>query len=183
MPQTIVLDRGTLRDSIAWGVDPVSDEEVLRAAARVGLAEEITALPLGLDTPVAQLGQNFSGGQRQRIALARAALKRARVVVLDEATSSLDYRAESLVTQYFRDLAATRVVIAHRLSTIVDADCIYVLDRGRIVQAGTHHELVDQPGLYRDLYARSSGLGPLAAFNGHQAVERPVELPMTKPNG
>jgi len=183
VPQTIVLDRGTLRDSIAWGVDPVSDEEVLRAAARVGLAEEITALPLGLDTPVAQLGQNFSGGQRQRIALARAALKRARVVVLDEATSSLDYRAESLVTQYFRDLAATRVVIAHRLSTIVDADCIYVLDRGRIVQAGTHHELVDQPGLYRDLYARSSGLGPLAAFNGHQAVERPVELPMTKPNG
>ena len=92
--------------------------------------------------------------------------------MLDEATSSLDYRAESLVTQYFRDLAATRVVIAHRLSTIVDADCIYVLDRGRIVQAGTTTSL-STSRVFTDLYARSSGLGPLAAFNGHQAVDDP----------
>jgi len=106
---------------------------------------------------VAQLGQNFSGGQRQRIALARAALKQARIVVLDEATSSLDQAAEACVTDYFNQLSATRIVIAHRLSTIVDADVIHVLDGGRVVDSGVHADLIERGGTYRRLYLRSDG--------------------------
>jgi ABC-type bacteriocin/lantibiotic exporter with double-glycine peptidase domain len=156
VPQNVVLDSGTLRDNIAWGAGEVDDDAILLAAERVGLSEDIAALPLGLDTPVAQLGQNFSGGQRQRVALARAALKRVSLVVLDEATSSLDNRAEATVTRYFSSLAATSVVIAHRLSTVIDADVIYVMAAGRVVEHGTHADLIRQDGLYRELYRRSS---------------------------
>jgi ABC-type multidrug transport system fused ATPase/permease subunit len=155
VPQSIVLDRGTLRENIAWGVGEVDDDAIRRAADRVGLGADIEALPLGLDTPVAQLGDNFSGGQRQRIALARAALKEAGVVILDEATSSLDSRTEHTVTDYFTRMSATRVVIAHRLSTVRDADRIYVVDDGRVSQVGTHSELIAVQGLYRTLYATS----------------------------
>lgn len=152
VPQNVVLAAGTVRENLAAGAGEVSDDDILRAADAVGLRAELEALPLGLDTPVAQLGQNFSGGQRQRIVLARAALKRARVVVLDEATSSLDAQAEARVTSFFDRGAATRVVIAHRLSTVIDADVIFVMDHGRIVEQGSHHELLGRGGAYAALY-------------------------------
>lgn len=157
VPQNVVLDTGTLRDNLAWGAGTVEDAQIWRAVESVGLGPDIAAMPLGLDTPVAQLGQNFSGGQRQRIALARAALKQARIVVLDEATSSLDQAAEACVTDYFNQLSATRIVIAHRLSTIVDADVIHVLDGGRVVDSGVHADLIERGGTYRRLYLRSDG--------------------------
>ena len=156
VPQSITLDTGSVRDNIAAGSGPLDDDEIAAAARKVGLHDEITALPLGYDTPVAQLGQNFSGGQRQRIALARAAVTSACLVVLDEATSSLDSRAERLVTHCFDTLGATQVVIAHRLSTVVDADVIFVMDRGRLVEQGTHDELMRSGEVYPGLYARSA---------------------------
>ncbi|QAY62572.1 peptidase domain-containing ABC transporter [Xylanimonas allomyrinae] len=153
VPQSVVLDHGTLRDNLLRGVGDVSDDAIAKALECVGLAHDVAGMPLGLETPVAPLGQNLSGGQRQRVALARAALKRASVIVLDEATSSLDHEAESTVTEYFRGLNATRVVIAHRLSTIIDADLICVMDEGRIVERGTHAELVARRGRYWELYS------------------------------
>ncbi|WP_213454322.1 peptidase domain-containing ABC transporter [Rhizomonospora bruguierae] len=154
VPQNVVLGHGTVRDNIAWGRGAVDDDAVREAARRVGLDEQISALPLGYDTPVATLGQNFSGGQRQRIALARAAFKRATIVVLDEATSSLDNLSEAVVTAYFDSLPATRVIIAHRLTSVVDADLIVVMRDGTVAETGTHAELCARGGLYRALYAR-----------------------------
>ena len=133
----------------------VPDASVIEAAIRVGLHEEISNLPLGYETPVAQLGQNFSGGQLQRIALARAALKPASIIVLDEATSALDNGSEAIVTAYFDEIKATRVIVAHRLSTILDADIIYVMDDGRLVEQGTHQTLMQMNSVYRKLYSRS----------------------------
>lgn len=156
VPQSVVLDAGTLRDNLTSGTRNVSDERILEAARRVGFENDILALPMGLDTPVAYMGQNFSGGQRQRIALVRAALKRARIIVLDEATSSLDNIAEARVTEYLNGLSATRIVIAHRLSTVIDADLIYVFEKGRVVEQGTHHDLIQKNGAYRELYLRST---------------------------
>ncbi|MEU4693417.1 peptidase domain-containing ABC transporter [Actinoplanes sp. NPDC023714] len=155
VPQNVVLEYGTVRENIAWGAGDPDEERVHEAARRVGLHDEISALPLGYDTPVASLGQNFSGGQRQRIALARAAFKRASIVVLDEATSSLDNLSEATVTAFFDSLRATRVVIAHRLTSVLDADLIVVMDRGRVVATGTHERLCRDDGLYRALYRRT----------------------------
>jgi len=156
VPQSIVLEHGSVRDNIAWGAGQLPDAAIVAAAKRVGLHDEIFSLPLGYETPVAQLGQNFSGGQLQRIALARAALKPASIVVLDEATSALDAHSEARVSRYFDEIRATRVVVAHRLSTIVNADLIYVMDRGEIAEYGTHETLMRQErGLYRQLYAHS----------------------------
>ncbi|MGC4808923.1 peptidase domain-containing ABC transporter [Micromonospora sp. DT228] len=153
VPQNVELGHGTIRDNIVWGCGDVDDARVLEAAGQVGLHEQVDALPLGYHTPVAALGKNFSGGQRQRIALARAALKRASIVVLDEATSSLDNVSQSLVTSHFDDLGTTRVVIAHRLTSVVDADLIVVMRDGEVVEAGTHDDLCARGGLYLSLYA------------------------------
>ncbi|WP_448233187.1 peptidase domain-containing ABC transporter [Microbacterium lacticum] len=173
VPQNVILDTGSLRDNIAWGTGDIRDADIRYALERVGLANDIAELPLGLDTPVAQLGQNFSGGQRQRIALARAALKNAKIVVLDEATSSLDNTAETTVSDYFNQLAATRIIIAHRLSTVIDADIIFVMQEGQIVEQGTHSELITRPGIYRRLYLGEDAGGSSArdshAFNAISA--------------
>ncbi|MEU8658086.1 peptidase domain-containing ABC transporter [Actinoplanes philippinensis] len=158
VPQNVVLEYGTVRDNIAWGAGDPDEERVREAARRVGLHDEITALPLGYDTPVASLGQNFSGGQRQRIALARAAFKEASIVVLDEATSSLDNLSESTVTAFFNSLRATRIIIAHRLTSILDADLIVVMDHGRVVATGSHEQLRRDAGLYRALYEEAARL-------------------------
>jgi ABC-type bacteriocin/lantibiotic exporter with double-glycine peptidase domain len=166
VPQNVVLEHGTIRDNIAWGAGEPDDARVHEAARRVGLHDEIVGLPLGYDTPVASLGQNFSGGQRQRIALARAAFKRASIVVLDEATSSLDNLAEATVTSYFDSLRATRIIIAHRLTSVIDADLIVVMDGGAVVDMGTHDELCGRAGLYRALYTRDHGSSP------HEPVAR-----------
>lgn len=151
--QETVLLRGTLRDNIRWG-RPDAPERLVELAARVALVDEFASrLPDGLDTLVGERGHDLSGGQRQRIAIARAVLRDAPIMILDEPTSALDPGSEGLLVQALEALPGDRttLVIAHRLSTVRDADRIVVLERGRIVEQGTHQELRVANGLYRSM--------------------------------
>ncbi|HEX7003289.1 MAG TPA: ABC transporter transmembrane domain-containing protein [Trueperaceae bacterium] len=156
VPQETHLFSGTIRENIRYGRPGASDDEVMGAASAANALEFIEEFPDGFETTVGERGLKLSGGQRQRIAIARALLKDPRILILDEATSSLDSESEALVQAALERLMAGRTtfVIAHRLSTVLRADRIVVLDRGRIVQQGTHAALLGQPGLYRDFYQR-----------------------------
>ena len=134
-------------------------DEVLAAARLAGAHEFILELPEGYDTKVGERGASLSGGQRQRIAIARAILKNAPILVLDEATSALDSESEKLIQASLGTLMKDRtsIVIAHRLSTIAKLDRIIVLDNGKIVEDGTHTELINQNGTYATLWKHQSG--------------------------
>ncbi len=129
-------------------------EQAWDAARMAGLDEDITLMPMGMHTVVTDGGGTLSGGQHQRLMIARAIVSRPRILLLDEATSSLDNGTQAVVSESLGRLRATRIVVAHRLSTIVRADRIFVVDRGRIVQAGTYQELIEQPGLFAELARR-----------------------------
>jgi NHLM bacteriocin system ABC transporter ATP-binding protein len=136
------------------GSAPLSEEDAWEAARLSGLDEDIRQMPMGMHTLVAEGGSTLSGGQRQRLLIARALVTRPRILLFDEATSALDNRTQALVSRSLEGLNVTRVVVAHRLSTIRNADRIYVLDAGRIVQQGTYDELIGQQGLFADLARR-----------------------------
>ncbi|MGE3812888.1 MAG: ATP-binding cassette domain-containing protein, partial [Candidatus Nanopelagicales bacterium] len=131
-----------------------TDEECIAAAREANAHRFIEALPDGFDTMLVERGANLSQGQRQMLTIARAMVARPRILILDEATSNVDTRTEKLIQEGLGRLMAgtTSFVIAHRLSTISDADSILVVDRGRIVQQGTHEDLLAQDGLYRQLW-------------------------------
>ncbi|EKE68870.1 ABC transporter ATP-binding protein [Oceanibaculum indicum] len=153
--QEVMLFDDTIRANIAYG-SPDADEEAILAAARNAAADEfIRDLPQGYDTMVGERGVKLSGGQRQRIAIARAMLKNAPILLLDEATSALDTQSERLVQAALKQLMVgrTSIVIAHRLSTIVDADIIFVMDQGQVVEQGSHAELMARNGIYARLHA------------------------------
>ena len=154
VPQETHLFGGTIRDNIRYGRMTAGEDEIIAAARTANAHDFITGLPDGYDTKVGEKGVNLSGGQRQRIAIARAVLKDPRILILDEATSSLDNESELLVQEALDRLmqGRTTFVIAHRLSTIQKADRILVLDKGRIVEEGTHTALLEQKGLYYYLY-------------------------------
>jgi subfamily B ATP-binding cassette protein MsbA len=153
--QEVRLFNTSIGENIRYGRLDASDDDVKAAARAANAHDFITHLANGYKTEVGERGVKLSGGQRQRVAIARALLRDARILLLDEATSSLDSASEALVQEALERLmeGRTTFIIAHRLSTVQHADCILVLDAGRIVQMGTHAELVQQDGLYRDLAA------------------------------
>src|SRR6056297_957241 len=154
VPQETQLFSGSVADNVRYGRPDASEDELMAAAEAAHAAEFVRALPNGWDTLVGERGLRLSGGQRQRIAIARALLKDPGVLVLDEATSSLDSESEALIQDALERLmhGRTSLVIAHRLSTVVGADRIVVLQGGRIVQIGRHEQLVATDGLYRTLF-------------------------------
>jgi subfamily B ATP-binding cassette protein MsbA len=156
VPQETILFGGTVRENIRYGKVEATEEEVSAAATAANAHEFITALPQGYGTEVGERGAKLSGGQRQRLAVARAILKDPRILILDEATSSLDTESEALVQEALERLMVgrTTLVIAHRLSTIRKADRILVLSDGKIVEQGRHEELVGRGGVYGRLYER-----------------------------
>ena len=154
VPQEPVLFAGSIRENIAYARPDAADAEVEAAAVAANAHEFISRLPLGYETMVGERGVKLSGGQRQRIAIARAVLKNPAVLILDEATSSLDNESERLVEAALEKLLVgrTTLIIAHRLSTVQRADRLVVLDRGQIVEEGTHAELLRQGGVYAKLF-------------------------------
>jgi len=147
------LMSGSVFDNIV-GSAPLTIDEAWAAADMAGLSDDIKDFPMGLHTVVAEGGANLSGGQQQRLLIARALVRRPRMIFFDEATSALDNRTQEQVSQSLDRLNATRIVIAHRLSTIRNADRVYVMEKGRVTQAGSFEELASQKGLFRELMAR-----------------------------
>jgi ATP-binding cassette, subfamily B, bacterial MsbA len=166
--QEVSLFHDTVRANIAYGRADASEADIRRAAELAGAAEFIAALPEGYDTLVGERGAKLSGGQRQRVAIARALLKNAPILLLDEATSALDNESERAVQAALATLmqGRTTLVVAHRLSTIADADIIYVVDDGGIVEHGRHAELIARGRVYARLHALQAGD---AGFEGARA--------------
>ena len=158
--QDIYLFHGTVRDNIAYAAPEATEAAVRESARQAEALDFIDALPDGFDTVVGERGQRLSGGQRQRIALARAILKDAPILVLDEATAAVDNDTEAAIQRSLMHITVNRttLVIAHRLSTVRHADRIVVMDQGRIVEDGTHDQLLHQPGAYADLWRVQAGL-------------------------
>ena len=172
--QETYLFHASVRDNLRFARPEASDEEVEEAARAARIHDLIASLPDGYDTMVGERGYRFSGGEKQRMAIARTILRNPPVLILDEATSSLDTQTERAVQEALDRLAAgrTTIAIAHRLSTVRDADQIVVLDRGRIVERGTHDELLALGGRYAGLVAR-----------GEQLVERSRTVTGSRRNG
>lgn len=156
----VVLQNGKIMEGDIFtnivGASPMMLDDAWEAAAMAGLADDIKAMPMGMHTVLSAGGGTLSGGQRQRLLIARAIINRPRMLFFDEATSALDSHTQAAVSDSLDNLQATRIVIAHRLSTIMNADCIYVLDQGQIVQSGSYQQLMEEDGLFADLARRQT---------------------------
>ncbi len=150
------LFTGTIRDNIRFGSPDASQESVIRAAQVANAHEFISRLPGGYDTEIQEGGVNLSGGQRQLICIARAVHSDPSIIILDEATASVDTLTETLIQEALQRLFSgrTAIVIAHRLTTVQNADVIYVFEKGRIVEVGDHVALLENGGIYRELYEK-----------------------------
>jgi len=167
VPQDAFLFSGSIEDNIKYGRPETSHHEVIEAAKMTGIHDFITHLESGYDTPVGERGSNISAGQRQLICLTRAILTNPRILILDEATSNVDTNTERIMQEALRHLVRGRtcLIIAHRLSTVTDADCIIVLEKGRITEMGSHQDLLAKQGLYYNMFQSLS-----AQDRGQQSV-------------
>lgn len=161
VPQDSFLFSGTVRENITISKPSATVDEFIKAAKASGAHEFIQEMPLGYDTPIEEGGKSLSGGQRQRIAIARALILNPRILILDEATSALDYESERIILDSIRKLKGTRTIIfiSHRLSFMRECDMVIVLDKGKIVEIGTHESLMKRGGLYAYLYKQQECLG------------------------
>lgn len=157
--QESVLFRGSVRDNIAFSRPGAGTEQVMQAAELAGAHEFILELPDGYDTQVGEQGNRLSGGQRQRVAIARALLANPEIIIFDEATSALDYQSERIVMNNLKRIASGRtlLMVAHRLSSVRDCDCILVMEKGRMVEAGNHQQLMEKQGLYYSMFRQQEG--------------------------
>jgi len=155
VPQDTVLFNESIFFNIQYAKPDASQEEIEKAAKLANIHDFIEKLPQGYETVVGERGLKLSGGEKQRVAIARAVLKNPRIVIFDEATSSLDSQSESMILNAMQEVTqgVTTLVIAHRLSTIVDADSIYVFDQGKVVESGSHRELLNEQGIYANMWA------------------------------
>jgi len=145
------LFEGTIADNIKMWDNSIEDFSMVMAAYDAQIHEDIAGRPGAYQSRLSENGKNFSGGQRQRIEIATALAKDPTILIMDEGTSALDPKTEQLVMDHIGGLGITLILIAHRLSTIRDCDCIYVMERGHLLQKGSHEELRQQEGLYREL--------------------------------
>jgi len=152
--QESLLFSVTIKENIAYGRHDATEEEIVRAAKQADLHDFILSLPDAYDTKIGEDGIKLSVGQKQRLSIARAILTDPKILILDDATSALDSQTEANVQEALEHVmqGRTSIVIAHRLSTVMNADKIVVLDQGEVVDIGTHEDLVNKPGVYRNLY-------------------------------
>jgi subfamily B ATP-binding cassette protein MsbA len=180
--QDPILFSGTIRENILYGNPSASNTEVVEASKAANAYDFITALPNGFDTEVGERGAFLSGGQKQRITIARAFLKNPKILVLDEATSSLDSESERMIQDAMDRLVVGRTtfIIAHRLSTVVKADKILVLQDGSIVESGNHLELLLNGGAYRNLYEKQfESISPISAAEHLYRIKPKVHAAIT----
>ncbi|WP_458120436.1 ABC transporter ATP-binding protein [Paenibacillus sp. Z6-24] len=157
VPQEIVLFSGTIRDNIAWGSEHASMEEIEAAARMAQIHETIAKLPNGYDTLLGQRGVNLSGGQKQRLSIARALVRRPQILLLDDSTSALDVRTESMLLESISSLSCTTILITQKISSTIRADKVLLLGDGQLIAQGNHEQLLQESELYRKIYASQFG--------------------------
>ena len=159
--QKNLLFSGTIKENLRWGNANATDEE-LREACRLAQADEfVTSFPDGYDTKIEQGGTNVSGGQKQRLCIARALLKKPKILILDDSTSAVDTKTDALIREGFKSYIpeTTKIIIAQRIASVQDADLILVMDNGRIVARGNHKQLLASSEIYREVYEQQSNGG------------------------
>jgi ATP-binding cassette subfamily B protein len=152
--QKNVLFSGTIKENLRWGDKNATDEDIVRVCKLAQAEEFINAFPDGYDTYIEQGGSNVSGGQKQRLCIARALLKKPKILILDDSTSAVDTKTDALIRRAFAEEIpdTTKIIIAQRISSVQDADQIIVMDEGEISDIGTHDELLARSAIYRDVY-------------------------------
>ena len=152
------LFSGTIRENLRWGNENATDEELVEACRLAQADEFVRSFPDGYDSRIEQGGTNVSGGQKQRLCIARALLKKPKILILDDSTSAVDTRTDALIRQGFRTYIpeTTKIIIAQRVASVEDADMILIMDNGRIVDRGTHDELLARSPIYREIYEQQT---------------------------